>query len=91
VLGRNDETLWLCGNLLRYFDQAPNYLYVNFDEVKVIDIAKMAAGESNKRLISSYHMETIDKAMLQEQSLEEPLLGKYPSVKWSEYHLIPGE
>lgn len=90
ILKREDEAIWLCGNLLKYFDAPPKELFVTFDEVMVVDVAKMIAVNVGKLLISSNSMEIVYKAMLEEQFLDEfsPLLGKHASIKWYEYHLI---
>lgn len=90
VLGRNNEALWLCNNLLRYFETPPKRLYITFDEVTVVDVARHIASEAGKTLISANHYDIVQDLIQADQSLDQfsPLLGEWPSVKWSEYYLL---
>ncbi len=83
------EVVWLCENLLKYFDKPPKVIEVLVEEEVAINNARILAAKNGYRLIYSSEYSVIEP-MVSIEYLEEldEIAMMATSVDWLNYHLI---
>lgn len=83
------EAVWLCANLLKYFDTPPKTIAFYIEEEMAIYKARLLAAKNGYRFIYSSDYSVIEP-LLKAEHLEEldDICMLYPSVDWLNYHLI---
>ena len=85
----DDDTIWLCENLLKYFDVPPRTIYVHVVEADLLERAKAFVNSRGLKLVYCDNYDLIDPFVVANHldGLEE-FASNSSNIDWINYHLI---